>query len=99
MTDRRVRKPSPRARICHACFVPTDLKLGHVHSELGCQRCSQAPCWGFIVEPSAALPLEDVPLSAAASAALRKGLESARQDIASRRPLVSWDFTRFASEE
>jgi len=39
-----------RARVCHACLFPTDLKLGHVHSDLGCQRCNQAPCWGFIVE-------------------------------------------------
>ncbi len=39
----------------------------------------------------------DVPLSAEARAALDAGLESARADLASGRPLTAWaDFTAFA---
>jgi hypothetical protein len=42
----------------------------------------------------------DVPLSPQARAALDVGLESARRDIASGRPLTAWiDFTEYAVED
>jgi|HubBroStandDraft_1064217.scaffolds.fasta_scaffold01877_9 hypothetical protein len=42
----------------------------------------------------------DVPLSASARAALHTGLESARIDLASGRPLTPWgDFTEYAVED
>lgn len=39
-----------RARVCKACVYDTDRVLGHVHSELACDRCGAIPCVGAMVE-------------------------------------------------
>jgi len=41
-----------RVRVCHTCAEETEAisVLGHVHSELPCDRCKVTPCNGVIME-------------------------------------------------
>jgi hypothetical protein len=37
-----------RKRVCTGCLLPTDQALGRIHSELPCDRCGKAPCFGIV---------------------------------------------------
>jgi hypothetical protein len=74
--------------ICKSCPRKAMHPLGNI-----CRGCKTAQA-AWKGHPSTKLPPADAPapLSPTALAALEAGLESARQDIATGRPLCAWDY-------
>ena len=56
---RDARERSKRQRVCKGCIKPQDRALGLIHSELACQRCGVAPCYGIVTAGDADFRVEE----------------------------------------